>query len=118
MQIRRRNRRVPPPSDADIEEEEENPVPTGPSPSTSKQSRARARASFSRQGTPLDHPAAPPGVIPGNVGLWPDLSYMGQRGFRFLSLDGMPALPVTPLDATHVSFLISSMFDPPVHFRV
>ena len=116
MQIRRRNRRVPPPSDADTEEEEENPVPTGPSPSTSKRYWARARASSSGQGMPLDLPAAPPGVIPCTVGLWPDLSYMVQGGFRFLSLDGMLALPVTPPDATHVSFLIILMFDPPVHF--
>ena len=87
-----------------MEEGGEGPAPTGPSPSTSR--RSRTRASSSRQGTPPDFPAVPPGVIPGTVGFWPDLSYMVQGGFQFLSLDGMLSLPVTPSDATHVSFLI------------
>ena len=87
-----------------MEEGGEGPAPTNLSPSTSR--RSRTRASSSGQGTPPDFPAVPPGVIPGTVGFWPDLSYMVQGGFQFLSLDGMLSLPVTPSDATHVSFLI------------
>ena len=61
---------------------------------------------------------APPGVLPGTVGLWPDLSYMVQGGFQFLSLDGMPVLPVTPSDATHVSFIIILTFNPLTYFGI
>ena len=65
-----------------------------------------------------DFSAAPSGVLPGTVGLWPDLSYMVQGGFQFLSLDGMPVLPVTPSDATHVSFLIILTFNPLTYFGI
>ena len=113
-QVRKRGRRAQPPSDTDMEEGGEGPAPTSRSPSTSR--RSRTRASSSGQGTPPDFSVAPPGVLPGTVGLWPDLSYMVQGGFQFLSLDGMPVLPVTPSDATHVSFIIILTFNPLTYF--
>ena len=99
-----------------MEEGGEGPAPTNLSPSISR--RSRTRASSSGQGTPPDFPVAPPGVISGTVGLRPDLSYMVQGGFQFLSHDGMPVLPVTPSDATHVSFLIILIFNPLTYFGI